>query len=214
MSTRPKSLSTLFAEHHGKVIDKWSIYLTEYERLFNPYRQRPLSMLEIGIQNGGSLEIWSKYFANAKKLVGCDINPDCAKLEFDDPRIALVVLNANTDEAEQQIAAHSPEFDLIIDDGSHHSGDIVRSFDRYFPRLKNEGLFVAEDLHCSYWQDFEGGIYQPYSSMAFFKLLADTINHEHWGIDKTSVSFCAALIANTTQGWMKYNSRISTPSSS
>ncbi len=46
-------------------------------------------------------------------------------------------------------------------------------------------LYVAEDLHCSYWQEFEGGIYHPYSSIAFFKRIADIINHEHWGLDKT-----------------------------
>lgn len=179
------SLIDLFAEHSGKVSDKWSLYLTEYDRLLQPYRDQPSRLLEIGIQNGGSLEIWSKYFPSAEKFVGCDINPNCAQLQFDDPRIALVVANANSDEAEQQILAHSPKFDVIIDDGSHQSGDIVRSFARYFSHLSDGGLFIAEDLHCSYWQEFEGGIFQPYSSIAFFKRLADTINHEHWGVDKT-----------------------------
>ena len=57
-----KSLFELYREHQGKVSDKWSIYLSEYDRLFSSYRDRPVRMLEIGIQNGGSLEIWSKYF--------------------------------------------------------------------------------------------------------------------------------------------------------
>ena len=180
-----KSLAALFAEHTGKVSDKWSIYITEYDRLFQPWRDQPVRLLEIGIQNGGSLEIWSKYFTKAVKLIGCDINPDCAQLQFDDPRIAVVVADANTDDTQQSILKLSPQFDLIIDDGSHQSGDIVRSFARYFTHLNDGGLYIAEDLHCSYWQDFEGGLYQPYSSIAFFKQLADTINHEHWGIDKT-----------------------------
>jgi glycosyltransferase involved in cell wall biosynthesis len=180
-----KTLKKLFAEHSGKVTDKWSIYISEYDRLFQPYRNRSVNLLEIGIQNGGSLEIWAKYFPKAKIILGCDINPDCAQLEFDDPRIALVVADANTDETQQELLQLSSEFDLVIDDGSHHSGDIVRSFARYFPYLNDGGLYIAEDLHCSYWQDFEGGLFQPYSSMAFFKQLADTINYEHWGIDKT-----------------------------
>ena len=181
------TLAQLFAEHSGKVSDKWSIYITEYDRLFQPYRDQPVRLLEIGIQNGGSLEIWSKYFTNAIKFIGCDINPDCAKLQFDDPRITVVVSDANTDETQRHILKLSPVFDLMIDDGSHHSGDIVRSFARYFPHLNDGGLYIAEDLHCSYWQDFEGGLFQPYSSIAFFKQLADTINHEHWGIDKSRI---------------------------
>ena len=179
-----KSLFELYREHRGKASDKWSIYLTEYDRLFGGYRAQPVSMLEIGIQNGGSLEIWSQYFPNAQALVGCDINPDCAGLTYEDPRIKVVVGDANTAATEAEILGRSPEFDLIIDDGSHTSSDIVKSFARYFRHVKSGGIFVAEDLHCSYWQEFEGGLYFPYSSMAFFKRLADTINHEHWGIAK------------------------------
>ncbi len=98
-----KALEQLYREHEGKVSDKWSAYLAQYDRLFAPYRERPIRLLEIGIENGGSLEIWSKFFVDAEKLVGCDINPDCARLRYDDPRIGLVVADANTDEALQQI---------------------------------------------------------------------------------------------------------------
>lgn len=180
-----KSLIDLYKEHQGKVSDKWFIYLVEYDRIFSDFRMRPVRMLEIGIQNGGSLEIWSKYFPNAQAIIGCDINPGCVKLTYDDARIKVVVGDANTDSAERVIFGHSANFDLIIDDGSHTSSDIVKSFARYFPYLNDGGLFVAEDLHCSYWQEFEGGMYYPYSSLAFFKCLADVVNHEHWGIDKT-----------------------------
>jgi hypothetical protein len=43
------------------------------------------------------------------------------------------------------------------------------------------GIYIVEDLCCSYWQDFEGGLNDEASSMAFFKSLVDVINHEHWG---------------------------------
>ena len=178
-----KSLLELYREHQGKVSDKWSLYLSEYDRLFSIYRHKPVRILEIGIQNGGSLEIWSKYFLQANTLIGCDINVDCAKLTYDDSRIKVVIGNANNDATETKILTHSPSFDLIIDDGSHTSSDIVKSFARYFCRLNQGGLYITEDLHCSYWNDFEGGLYSPYSSMAFFKKIADVINHEHWGIE-------------------------------
>ena len=179
-----KSLFELYREHQGKVSDKWSIYLSEYDRIFSPYREQPVRMLEIGIQNGGSLEVWSKYFPNAQVFVGCDINPDCARLVYEDFRINVVVGDANTGTSETEILSRSPCFDLIIDDGSHTSADIVKSFARYFRHLNYGGVFVAEDLHCSYWKSFEGGLYYPYSSIAFFKRLADVVNHEHWGVEK------------------------------
>lgn len=178
------SLLELYGAHQGKVSFKWSSYLTEYERMFSCFREQSIRMLEIGIQNGGSLEIWCRYFLNAQTLVGCDINQDCTKLSYDDPRVHLVIGDANTDGVEEYVLSYSNKFDLIIDDGSHTSSDIVKSFARYFRHLDEGGIYVVEDLHCSYWHGFDGGLYYPYSSMAFFKRLADVINHEHWGITK------------------------------
>lgn len=180
-----QTLKQLYAVHSGKVSDKWSSYLIEYDRLFNVYRDKPVNLLEIGIQNGGSLEIWSKYFFNAKKLIGCDINPDCSRLVYEDSRIMVVLGDANSDLVESNVLQHMPFFDIVIDDGSHRSSDIVKSFARYFHNLADGGIFVVEDLHCSYWGEFEGGLFYPYSSITFFKRLADIINHEHWGIAKS-----------------------------
>ena len=190
-----QSLEQLYKKHRGKLSDKWSIYLSEYDRLFEPYRRLPVRLLEIGIQNGGSLEIWSKYFPKAEKIIGCDINPDCAKLTYTDPRISVIVGDANSDEAQTAVLSHSASFDIIIDDGSHLSSDIVKSFARYFPRLADGGIFVAEDLHCSYWKQFEGGLFDPFSSMAFFKRLADVVSHEHWGVEKDSTEIFAGFFA-------------------
>lgn len=188
-----KTLFDLYKSHTGKVSDKWALYLREYDRLFAPYRNQAISMLEIGIQNGGSLEIWSQYFPNAKKFVGCDINPDCAKLAYADTRIAVVVGDATAPETQAKVLDQSANFDLIIEDGSHKSSDIVKAFARYFPALKPGGLFVAEDLHCSYWQEYEGGIFHPYSSITFFKHLADMVNHEHWGVEKGKADLIAGF---------------------
>ncbi|WP_283743906.1 glycosyltransferase [Sideroxydans sp. CL21] len=190
-----RSLLQLYAEHTGKVSDKWSLYLTEYDRLFKEYRDKRIRMLEIGIQNGGSLEIWAKYFNNASVLIGCDINPDCEQLKYDDPRIDLIIGDANDLKVREQILRRSPQFDLIIDDGSHVSSDIIRTFALYFSSVVEGGIFIAEDLHCSYWDKFEGGLFDPYSSISFFKRLADVINHEHWGIPKARADILGGIFA-------------------
>ncbi|MES2219512.1 MAG: class I SAM-dependent methyltransferase [Acidobacteriota bacterium] len=179
-----KSLQQTRQEHTGKLSDKWELYVAEYERLLSPYRGLPVKLLEIGIQNGGSLDIWSKYFPQARKFVGCDINPKCNLLRYDDPRIAVVVGDANSDAVQTKVLSHSQTFDIAIDDGSHRSSDIVKSFCRYFPHLADGGIFIAEDLHCSYWREYEGGLLYRYSSIEFFKRLVDVVSHEHWGNGK------------------------------
>ena len=41
-----------------------------------------LQSVDIGIENGGSLFIWKKFFPKAK-IIGIDLNPDCKKFEKD-----------------------------------------------------------------------------------------------------------------------------------
>ena len=181
------TLYDTFCSHNGKLSDKWSSNIAAYERLFAPYRDRPVRILEIGIQNGGSLEVWSKFFSEAVAIVGCDINEKCRSLIYDDPRISVVVGDVNEPAVLEQILSISGEFDIIIDDGSHVSGDIIRAFARFFPVVSLGGIFVAEDLHCSYWADYEGGLEFPGSSLSFFRRLADLTNKEHWGGELNAV---------------------------
>ena len=190
-----ETLERLYAMHVGKVSDRWSLYFKEYDRILDAHRNKPVRLLEIGIQNGGSLEIWSKYFPNAQKLVGCDIDPKCAGLRFEDSRIAVVVEDANSDAAQAVVLGHAPAFDVIIDDGSHRSRDIVKSFARYFPKLADDGVFIVEDLHCSYWEDYEGGLFDPFSAITFFKRLADVVSHEHWGIEKNCIDILSGFFS-------------------
>jgi hypothetical protein len=189
----PKSYRETFEAQTGRTSDKWDSYLTVYDEVFLPYRDRSISLLEIGVQNGGSLEVHARYFANHQLIVGCDIHPLCASLVYPDhDKIRIVVGDANALETRTKIASLSADFDIIIDDGSHKSDDIILSFLNYFPRLKPGGLFVVEDLHASYWQGYGGGVFHPQSSLAFLKNLTDLVNLEHWGVPLTPRQYLAA----------------------
>jgi cephalosporin hydroxylase len=190
-----KTLQQLYAEHQGKVSDKWSSYLTNYESLLNEYRHKPIRLFEIGIQNGGSLEIWSTYFSNSTVLIGCDINPDCAQLVYDNPCIKLIVGDANAPHTYEQIIQQSAQFDIVIDDGSHTSSDIIKSFCLFFTHVVEGGIYIIEDIHCSYWDSHEGGIFNPYSSISFFKHLVDVVNHEFWGANKAAPDILSGFFA-------------------
>ena len=171
-----ESLKKLYQNHFGKVTQKWSIYFDQYENKLSQYKKFPIKLFEIGIENGGSLEIFSKYFSNAELILGCDIDPNCKKLQYDKSNIKVIIGDAKKEETKNEIIKHS-KFDIIIDDGSHSSIDTVSIFCNYFNYLKDNGIFVIEDLHCSYWEKWGGGIFYPLSSINFFKRRSDIRNH-------------------------------------
>ncbi|SEG45265.1 class I SAM-dependent methyltransferase [Billgrantia desiderata] len=178
------SLESLYLhKKEGKISDKWRSYLKIYNKLLSSYRKSNITLFEIGIQNGGSLEIWQDYFPNAKKIVGCDINEKCSELVYKGENIEVVTGDAKNANTYDKIVSISNSFDIVFDDGSHDSVDCIKNFVKYFPHVKREGVFIVEDVHCSYWKEFSGGLYHPFSTMSFFKDLLDVLNFEHWGVE-------------------------------
>lgn len=180
-----KTMIEIFDDHSGKTTLKWSSYIKLYEKLFSPFKDKNVNVLEIGVQNGGSIEIWSKYFKNFANIVGCDSDPKCVELEFANQNIHIINGDACSESVQEKIIRLCERYDIIIDDGSHISHQIIDSFIRYFDALDNGGIYIVEDIHCSYWKEYNGGLYYPKSAMSFFKRLADVINFEHIGTGKT-----------------------------
>ena len=175
-----KTLIELYQEKSGKVSIKWEFYLKEYDRVLAGYQDNPVNILEIGVQNGGSLEAWSQYFKNAQSIVGVDIDQNCQNLVYSDNRIQVIIGDCCQQEINEKITGKAASYDLIFDDGSHRSADIIKAFLLYFPKLSVDGLYIIEDLHCSYWSNYEGGLFDSNSSIAFIKKLIDIINFQHW----------------------------------
>lgn len=174
------SLREIHSRMSGKLSDKWDIYLEIYDQLLSRHRSQSINILEIGVQNGGSLETWGTYFENAEIIIGCDIDAKCKDLRFDDHRVHVIIGDATSKNTAKEIDKLAQSFDLIIEDGSHTSRDIITTFAEFFPRLRPGGLYIAEDLHCCYWKDWGGGLSYPYSGIEFFKALCDCLNANHW----------------------------------
>jgi hypothetical protein len=174
------TFSNIFLSHSGKVSTKWESYLPLYDQIFESFRNSPVHLLEIGIQNGGSLELWEKYFKNGLKIIGCDIDLRCGSLEFPQSNIDLVIGDICDPLVTKKILEIAPKFQIIIDDGSHRSTNIISTFLTLFPHLAPGGIYVVEDLHCSYWKEYQGGLFDPHSSISFFKKLIDIVNQQYW----------------------------------
>lgn len=174
-----KGFLEAYQSHAGHICDKWEQYVGAYDAALRLLLARgaPVRMLEIGVQNGGSLELWAEALPAGSEVIGIDIDPGCAALTL--PANARVLIGDATDEAFLQSALGAETFDLIVDDGSHRSADIVRSFQLLFPRLRAGGRYFIEDLHASYWEEFGGGFRAPDTAIEFLKSLVDALHADH-----------------------------------
>jgi hypothetical protein len=138
--TRETTLFDMFKDHSGRQIDKWTHYFDIYEKHFAKYRGTKVRVLEIGIDHGGSLQLWKRYFGAQAEIIGIDIEP---KAMFEESQITTKLY----DQCDRRIADFGP-FDIVIDDGSHIKSHQQQTFDLLWPRT--QGVYLIEDCHDGY----------------------------------------------------------------
>jgi hypothetical protein len=168
-------LANIYANNKGAIVHKWHHYLPLYDRYFSVFRGRPVKFLEIGVSEGGSLQMWREYFGSDAIIFGIDINPDCAKLNglAGEVRIGSQADPKFLDSVIEEMGG----VDVILDDGSHQMGHIKTSFKQLFPRLSADGIYMIEDLCCSYWRPFGGGYRSKSSAFHFISEMIDDMHH-------------------------------------
>ena len=176
-----KRLADLFLQHGSKVADKWEQYIGIYDAELARYVRdgKPVKLLEVGIQNGGSLELWSKFLPEGSHIRGIDIIPEVEQLRFDSPNEIRVHSADATDPNVVETIIGDELFDVIIDDASHNSPDIIATFKLLFKNVAPGGKYIIEDLHCSYYPTHEGGYRKSHSSIEWLKQLIDSVNFDH-----------------------------------
>nr|BAJ05903.1 putative sugar O-methyltransferase [Streptomyces sp. SANK 60405] len=191
MDDRDQIGLTELASRHGS--DKWGIhhYTRHYQHHFEPLRDRPLTVLEIGVgglsggstgygapdKGGGSLRMWKRYFPRAL-VYGMDV---ADKQALSEQRITVLRADQSDPAELRRVVEETGPLDIVIDDGSHRSEHVLTSFHTLFPYVRNGGLYVIEDLQTSYWPRFGGNsevFDSPTTSVGFLKSLVDGLNHE------------------------------------
>jgi hypothetical protein len=144
--------------------------------IFNSIFEKEITLLEIGVSKGSSIAAWSDLFQNSK-VVGVDVDlsqcrPDLLERIKSNSRCHLIEGNASLSTILGKLQEHAP-FDVIIDDGSHYSSDVIKAYELlFYNMLKPNGYYIIEDLNCSY---------MPGNGLAFRilnKLLGGDRNHQ------------------------------------
>ncbi len=117
-------------------------YLVHYERMLRGFRDRPVTLLEIGIHKGASLKLWEAYLPLAT-IVGVDIEP--TRKRYARHRVSIEI-GSQFDAAFLAKLADKYHPDIVIEDGSHIPEHQIFTFKHLFPAVQPGGLYIAEDV--------------------------------------------------------------------
>ena len=170
-------LEAYFRANQGRQINKWPHYFRIYDRHFARFRGAEVSVVEFGVQHGGSLEMWRDYFGPRSRITGVDIDPRCA--QFTGDRIEVVTGDQEDREFLRTIASAAGQPDIVIDDGGHSMGQQIATFEEMWPQIRDGGAYLAEDTHTSYRAEYGGGWRRPGAFIEYVKNMADEVNAWH-----------------------------------
>lgn len=168
------SLRSIFDRHEGRLIHKVDHYFPIYERHLERFRGTAPTILEIGVAQGGSIEMWHAYFGRGTATVGLDNEPRSESLAGQ--RRHIVIGDQGDPEVLLDIARKFGPFDIILDDGSHRSEHQLTLIDTLWDHLTDNGVLLVEDLHTNYWPEYGGGHLRPDTFIERIKPLLDDIN--------------------------------------
>jgi spermidine synthase len=125
------------------------IYTEFYGPFLSARRESVARVLEIGMADGGSIQMWAEFFPNAE-IFGVDIkeseSPVIEQLK-ENPRVRLFYEDAYKPKFVNKLKVL--EFDIILDDGSHDM-DSWAKFLRLYPKLlADDGILMIEDIYST-----------------------------------------------------------------
>lgn len=149
-------------------------YLNIYENYLNQFTNKPINFLEIGVKDGQSHRMWSKYFHTDSKIYGLDIDPRCT---INTQGNIKIFIGSQADEKIKNEIVNDcgGNLDIILDDGSHINELTIESFNLFWPHLTSGGLYIIEDLGCSYLEEDTKQHITQWPGMNYNKML-DYIN--------------------------------------
>lgn len=177
MEQKMNRLERYFRSNRGPLLNKWTHYFDIYDRHFARYRNQSLVMVEIGVFHGGSLGMWKDYFGPKMKIVGVDINPRA--LRFADDQVDIVIGDQSDRDFLRQLRKQYPKIDIVLDDGGHSMNQQIVTFEELFQAVADDGVYLVEDVHTSYWSEYGGGLGHAGSFVEYSKRLIDHLNAWH-----------------------------------
>ena len=122
-------------------------YTRYYNELLATWRHRPITLVEIGVDGGESIKMWSQYFTSPDTTIyGVDIHDKKGDLG----RGRFVLGDATQPNFIHDLVNLTGPIDIVVDDGSHFSGQQKDSLRLLWPHLKSGGMYIVEDCHSSY----------------------------------------------------------------
>ena len=151
---------------------KRTSYFEVYDSVFSPYVGQKVTVLEVGVLNGGGLFMLRDLLGPRARIIGVDLNPSCKV--FENHGFEIEILNQSDSDGWEKLFQRIGPVDIILEDGGHTNRQQISTLVCCVNNIRDGGVYLSEDTHTSYWREF--GNPSRRSFIEFTKIAIDSIN--------------------------------------
>ena len=155
----------------GSYSVKFTSFFQAYADILSRFRDKEVTIAEIGVLDSGSLLAWQKWFGNKATIIGIDANPDVKKFEKDN--IKIEIGNQADPVFWEGFFARYPDVDIVIDDGGHQYFQQAITLFSILNYSQKQTLILFEDVHTSFFSNFAN----PNDEETFLDLMKQLVDN-------------------------------------
>jgi hypothetical protein len=127
---------------------KWDNYFEIYENCLKKFVNKNITLVEIGIGNGGSLFMWRNFLGKKAKIIGIELNPEAKKFE----KYGFKIFTGDQSDPTfwENFYNENGKIDILIDDGGHTNLQQITTLMESVENINSGGVILIEDTHTSF----------------------------------------------------------------
>ena len=146
---------------------KHTNYFQIYDELLLKFVGLPVTFLEIGILDGGSLFMWRDFLGDNARIIGVDLNPAATK--WREHGFEIFIGDQSNPDFWKDLYDEIGDIDILLDDGGHRNDQQLTTVQCSLANIRDGGLIIVEDTQTSFMK------FESFKKFSFVNLLIDKI---------------------------------------
>ena len=142
-------------------------YFPIYDELLLKFVGQPVTFIEIGVLDGGSLFMWRDFLGNSARIIGIDMNP--AAVKWREYGFEIFIGNQSNPNFWDELYGKVGSIDVLLDDGGHRNDQQLVTTLCSLPHIRDGGLIIVEDTQTSFMK------FESFKKFTFVNILKSKI---------------------------------------
>jgi hypothetical protein len=142
---------------------KHTNYFDIYDKLLTSYIGKRITLVEVGILDGGSLFLWREFLGEGARIIGVDLNPEAIK--WREYGFEIFIGDQSDPQFWVEFFSIVGNIHVLLDDGGHRNDQQVVTVNSAIPYILDGGMIIVEDTHTSFMK------FEHFPKYSFIKFL-------------------------------------------